>query len=160
MSAVATAGAAATNGAGVRRFDMGEVLAEWSRLSGLRFMDGDKEVEARAVFSERSWLPMIVSRAELDASALFQLAGLGFDLYEDPAADFGVAVKKVWVERNSRDEFASLEQMLKAALLVHSARDLLEIRRMRQVIRVDQRMRVVQGQAAGPEAGQLSQRRE
>lgn len=145
---------------GVRKFDMAEVLVEWSQQAGLRFMDGDREVAASAVFSERSWLPMIVSRAEVDANGVFQLAGLGFDLYEDPSADFGVAVKKVYVERNGRDEFASLEQMLKAALLVHSARDLLEIRRMRQVIRVDERMRVIQGLAAGREDAQVAQRRE
>jgi hypothetical protein len=152
--------AVSSQGAAVRKFDMGEVLAEWSSQAGLRFMDGDREVAARAVFSERSWLPMIVSRAELDASGIFQLAGLGFDLYEDSSADFGVAVKPVYVERNERNEFASVEQMLKAALLVHSARDLLEIHRMRQVVRIDERMRVVQGMAAGQEAAQAAQRRE
>lgn len=154
-----TVEAANASVSGARKFDMRAVLSEWSVQSGLRFMNGDQEVPVAEVFSERTWLPMIVSRAEVSATELFQLASLGCNLFEDQAAAFGVAVKPVYVERNERDEFANVEQMLKAALLLHATRQIFDIHRMRQVIRLDERMRHVQGLADGQDGAQAAQRR-
>ena len=144
----------ATGATASRKWPMDKVLSAWSRQGGLRYVDDDgTEIDSDVIFSDRSWLPMIAARAEIDARRLFDIS-LGAEFYDDSAAFFGIAVRPILIERNEHDQFATAEQMVRAAVISNAAKEILGINRMNQVIRVADRLRLLQGESAAEPAGE------